>query len=37
MDLQNKGPKLHQNFEENFARALDAHTPRIAEVLRGNH
>ena len=39
-DLQNKlheGPKVYQNFEDTFARVLDAHAPRKTEVLRGNH
>ena len=38
-DLQSKleeGPKIYQNFEETFVRALDPHAPRKAKVLRGN-
>ena len=40
MDLQNKldeGPKVYQNFEDTFARVLDAHAPGKTKVLRGNH
>ena len=40
MDLQNKldeGPKVYQNFEDTFARVLDAHAPRKTKVSRGNH
>ena len=40
MDLQSnleEGPKVYQNFEETFVRVLDAHSPRKAKVLRGNH
>ena len=38
-DLQSKleeGPKVYQNFEENFVRVSDAHAPRKTKVLRGN-
>ena len=30
-------PKVCQNFKETFVRVLNAHAPRKAKVLRGNH
>ena len=39
-DLQSKleeGPNVYQEFKEIFVRVLDAHGPRKAKVLYGNH